>query len=192
MKTNSLMLRLLSVASCVSAQSKKQIREYGISSVTETITLFENGIEKETFKSQFMSWDKKGNVTEDAAWNREGSIRYREARVFDGDEEMEEILEYPAGKKGSDKPLFRKTVSKYSGGNKTEEKVFDKDGKLEETTIFTYNGMGDKTAETATDGAGQKTGYNTYEYDKKGLRALKTEFKADGTVKRKTAYVYTF
>ena len=187
------MLLLLITASISSfAQSKKQIREYNIRSVTETVMLFENGVQKETYKSLLMSWDKKGNLVEEAAWNRDGSVKYREIRLFDGEVETEETLEYPAGKRPSEKPLFRKTVSKYADGNRTEQQIFDKEGKLDETTTFTYNGMGDKTGEIVTDAAGQKTGYNTYEYDKKGLRVLKEEFKGDGTVKKKTTYVYTF
>lgn len=176
---------------CV-AQTKKQIREFAIRSVTETVTNFENGKEKETFKAHFSSWDKKGNLVEEAGYNKDGSLKYRETRKFEDDREVEETEEYPAGKKSSDKPSYRKTVSTYAKDKKVSEQLLDKDGKILETTRFTYNNMGDKTEELTLDATGKTIGSVRYEYDNKGLRTLKSEFDTDENLKRKSSYQYTF
>lgn len=162
----------------LSAQSKKQIKEYKIKSCTETTVLYTDGKESATFKSAFMSFDKEGNTTEEIQYNQDGSVKRRETAKYAGKNKTEEVVD-TRGDKDVDgsKNNYRKTTYKYNAnGDKTEETDYDAAGNVVKRTTYAYTKSGDKQFEVIYDGSGKLVKKFVYGYDNKGLRISKSTY----------------
>ncbi|GAB4132556.1 MAG: hypothetical protein Fur0041_03960 [Bacteroidia bacterium] len=178
------------------AQSKKEVKQFKIKAVTETLTTYENGKQTASYKSAYRVFDKEGNVTEDTEYNKDGSIRKRELSKYAGKEKIEEIQENNGTDDNNDDgpaKKYKKTTWKYnSSGDKTEETIFDEKGYILRKTVFTYNAKGDKLSETTYDTGGRMIKKVTYTYDSKGLRTEKKIFGSGEVLQKHIKYTYTY
>ena len=87
----------------------------------------------------------------------------------------------------------KKVTYKYNSSNdKTEENVYDGEGKLIRKTVFTYNRNGDKSAEVVMDASGKMIKKMIYTYDGKGLKSERKTYNGDNQLESSKKYDYTF
>lgn len=189
----------LLLATGAHAQSKKQIRELKIKGMTETTTVYKDGKETATYKSESKTFDKDGNTTQDIEYNADGSVKRKETSKYSGKDKVEEIVERPNGGNANDNDdeggpkKYRKTTWKYNAnGDKTEEVEYDASGNVTHKTTYAYNGNGDRTFEVEYDGSGKLVKKIAYAYNPKGLRTEKKVFGPTGTLEKQITYTYTF
>jgi len=174
------------------SQSKKEVKNYKIKSLTEWITITENGKEIK-YKDSFISWDKNGNITEKTDYNRDGTIKKKETAVFDsnGNKIGETLfdLKTPADKIDKNE----KFTYKYDmEDNKIEEVEYDGSGKVLTKKLSSYNSYNQKTVEVTYDGNGKITKKSVYLYNSKGLRVEKKDYNVTNILQSVKTYIYTF
>ena len=187
---------LFVVAFCISifsfSQSKKDVKNYKIKSLTEWITVTENGKEIK-YKDAFTSWDKNGNVTEKTEFNRDGTIKKKETAAFDSNgNKIAETLFDPKtpGEKADRNERF---TYKYDiNDNKIEEVEYDPNIKVLSKKVNSYNAYGQKTVEMTYDGSGKLIKKSVYAYNSKGLRVEKKDYSSENILQAVKTYVYTF
>ncbi|HTL82454.1 MAG TPA: hypothetical protein VL651_12160 [Bacteroidia bacterium] len=182
----------------LAAQSKKQIRDLKIKTMTETTTSYKDGKENGTYKSEYKTFDKDGNTLTDITYNSDGSIKRKETDTYSGNDKTSEIIEHPNGNTddgdNSDPKKYKKTTWKYNAnGDKIEEDEYDASGALLKKTTTAYNTTGDKMFEIEYDASGNILKKVAYGYDAKGLRTERKTFGTGGTVMEKhEVYTYTY
>jgi hypothetical protein len=187
---------LFSVAT-ISAQSKKEIKELKIKSVTETTILYKDGKESSSYKSQYKTFDKEGNTLTDTEYNPDGSMRRKETSKYSGKEKIEEIVEVGTKAGSSDDEngpkKYKKTTWKYNDkGDKLEEVEYDASGAVIKKVTYAYNGKGDRTFEVEYDGSGRLTKKVAYGYDAKGLKTEKKVYGPNDVLLKHVKYTYTY
>src|SRR4051812_18043780 len=106
----------------VSAQSKKQIKELKIKTMTETQTLYKDGKESVTYKSDYLVFDKDGNSTTEIEYNSDGSVKRKQTTVYQGKDKIEEVTEHPNDPDNDPQKKYKRLTWKYNAnGDKTEE-----------------------------------------------------------------------
>jgi uncharacterized protein YxeA len=200
MITRKIVLLLAFAAGCTfaaQAQSRKDVKKYGIKACTESITKTENGKEV-TYKDSYRSFDKSGNTTEQTEFTHDGKVRKKETARYDKDgnvlEEMSyELKDAKTGEAKDATSVSKKVSYKYNvNGQKTEESEFDGSGKLVKKTAYSYNTNGDRTGEVVYDAAGKLLKKVFYTYDKRGLKVEKKTFNGDNSLESTRKYVYEF
>jgi hypothetical protein len=182
------------------AQSKKEIKNNKIKSVTELETVTENGKEI-TYKIYYCMFDKSGRIIEETDFNKNGNIQKRILTRYDNNNnKIEETYFYDKGSKPVDdkikaeskQNLNTRTAYKYNANNdKTEETMFEiPSGKLITKQNISYNGKGEKVMEDTFNGEGKLIKKTTYTYDNKGLKVEKKIFNDANTLQTKKKYVY--
>lgn len=182
-------------AASLSAQSRKQIKELKIKSMTETTVLYKDGKESSTYKSEYKTFDKEGNTLTSIEYNQDGTVRHKEVSKYSGKDKIEEITENGSGKsEDSDAPKkYKKVTWKYNDkGDKTEEVEYDAAGAVSKKTVFTYNKLGDRATEIVYDAAGKVLKKTIYGYDAKGLRTEKKVYGPGDVLTRHVKYTYTY
>src|SRR5574337_897378 len=124
---------MLVLAFVLPAQSKKQIKELTIKSVTETVTKYRDGKETATYKATYKTFDKDGNTTLDIQYNENGTVRKKQTTKYDGKDKIEEVTENNGGDADDEDndnndaaKKYKKITWKYnSAGDKTEEVDYD-------------------------------------------------------------------
>lgn len=183
---------VLSNCLCLFSQSKKDVKNYRIKSLTEWITVTENGKEIK-YKDTFTSWDKNGNMTMKAEYYRDGTIKKKETATFDskGNKLDETFFEPKTAGEKTDK--YERFTYKYDEDeNKIEEVEYDASGKVLSKKASSYNSYGHKIAEVTFDGNGKATKKSTYLYNSKGLRVEKKDYNAANILLSVKTYEYTF
>lgn len=180
----------------LSAQSKKQVKELKIKNCTETTTLYENGKET-TYKSNYRTFDKDGNTTEDTEYNADGSVKRKETTKYSGKNKTEVVVDERGDKSDKDASsagkTYKKTTYKYDGdGDKTEEVDYDEKGNVIKKTTYTYNKNKDKLFEVVYDGNGRLVKKMAYGYDSKGLKVSKTTYGPNDVVQKVVKYTYGY
>ncbi len=193
MKTWACSCLLMLFALSVSAQSKKDIKNNKVKSITENITVVENG-KTSNYKSQYTVYDKGGNVIERTEFMPDGTVKKKETFVFDksGNKIEESLVEgKTAPDNGKEAKNYKKT-SKYNVNNdKVEEIEYDGTGKIVKKTAMNYSTNGNKTLEVEYDGAGKISKKIIYTYNSKGLRVDRKEYEGDTmTEEKKFDYQY--
>ncbi|MCU0432280.1 MAG: hypothetical protein MUC87_02360 [Bacteroidia bacterium] len=187
---------LLAVA--VSAQSKKDIRLYKIKGVTETTVVYEGGKEVANYRSEIKKFDKEGNTIENITYNRDGSVRRKEAAKYSGKDKVEELVQDVNNQKKNDEDnddgaKYKHTTSKYnSTGDKTEEVWYNEKGAVIKKELYTYNARGDRLTETTYDAAGKVTRKTVYTYDAKGLKTDKKVYGPGDVLQKHVKYTYSY
>ncbi|HEU4719226.1 MAG TPA: hypothetical protein VFU15_15385 [Bacteroidia bacterium] len=182
------------------AQSKKQIKDLKIKSVTETVTLYKDGKETSTYKASYKTFDKDGNVLSDITYNPDGSVRRQETNTYSGKNKTVEIVEKPNPGPSSDEDdtddspsRYKKTAWKYNAnGDKTEEVVYDASGNVVKKTTYAYSTSGDKMIEVTYDGTGKMLKKIDYGYDSRGLRTEKKIYATGDVLVKSVKYTYTY
>lgn len=132
----------LSVA-IVAAQKKKEIKKYGIRSVTTTDT--RSG---KTVNDSKVTYDGSGEVIEEVNYDKEGVLKSTLKYKYNKDGDALEESEYD--EKGI---LKEKKTYKYNAmGEKVEELVTDKDNKVLKKVIHIYDSKGLKIEKKTYDG----------------------------------------
>lgn len=180
--------------SALSAQSKKQIKELKIKSVTETSIIYKDGKEVSNYKSEYSTFDKDGNTTTQIEYNVDGSVKRKETTKYAGKEKVEEIIEHPNGGTPDPAPKkYKKTTWKFNtAGDKTEEVEYDASGNVTKKTTCAYNAKGERVFEMEYDGAGKLLKKTAYSYDKKGLRTEKKVYGPNDVLEKHVKYTYTY
>ncbi|MEX1188289.1 MAG: hypothetical protein WED33_03460 [Bacteroidia bacterium] len=185
-----IILQFILLSPCL-AQSKKQVRNYGITLALEEKIAFEDGKETQRYLKEKRTWNKKGELTLEEHYSKNGELESRESFNWEKGRLMEEMSE-KQDKKGSGKSEFYRKTYTYEKKNKVEEKEFKKTGELTKRTVFTYNRFGDKIQELEYSDQGVLVKTTTYTYNKKGLRTEKAETNAKGELTEKTMYKYSY
>ncbi len=182
----------------LSAQSKKKIRELKIKSTTETITLYKDGKQTASYKSDYSVYDKEGNTIEETEYNQDGTVKKKETTKYAGKDKTEVVVEHPNPEKeknnSDDGPKkYKRTTWKYnSTGDKTEEDEYDEAGKLVQKKTYAYNNNGDLMFEMEYDGSGTLTKKIAYGYDAKGLKTEKKTYGPNDVLEKDITYTYTY
>jgi lipopolysaccharide export LptBFGC system permease protein LptF len=185
-------------ALAASAQSKKDIRLYKIKGVTETTVMYEGGKETANYRSEVKKFDKDGNTIENITYNRDGSVRRKEAAKYVGKDKVEELvqdvnIQKKADDDNDDGAKYKHTTSKYnSNGDKTEEIWYNEKGAVIKKELYTYNARGDRLTETTYDAAGKVTRKIVYTYDAKGLKTDKKVYGPGDVLQKHVKYTYTY
>lgn len=181
-------------------QSKKDIKENKIKSVTEFVTVSENGKEI-TYKASYIAFNKKGDVVEETEFTKNGTIKKRETKKYDiNDNKTEETLfelkEKKAPKTAPEKVEITnlKTVLKYNAHNdKIEITELDAtNSKLITRQLFFYNNKGEKDKEETYDAENRIIKKAVFYYNNKGLKTEKKNFNENNILEVTKKYVYEF
>ena len=185
---------LISLAINTNAQSSKKVKALRIKSTTEWIMNYTDGENTPKRKDVFTAFDKEGNTTEKIEYGKDESIKKRQTFKYDGHENLLEEYNYETkADKDSKENNNKKITWKYnSSDDKTEENLFDLNGKLLKKTIYSYNKNGDKNSETICDGEGKLIKKSIYIYDSKGLKKEKRTLDAENKLESVKIYDYTF
>ncbi|CAN5853062.1 hypothetical protein BH11BAC7_BH11BAC7_23380 [soil metagenome] len=191
-------LLLLSIsffaASSLFAQSKKQVRELKIKSMTETSVIYKDGKEVANYKSEYTAFDKDGNTTSQVDYNADGSIKRKETNKYVGKEKTEEIIEHPVpSNDNGEQKKYKRTTWKFNpAGDKTEETEYDAAGNVVKKTTYAYNTKGNRVFEMEYDGAGKLLKKSAFSYDTKGLRTEKKIYGPGDVLEKHVKYTYTY
>lgn len=191
-----LFLLSISIFFCASlfGQSKKQVKELKIKSVTETSVIYKEGKEVSNYKSEYTTFDKEGNTTSQIEYNVDGSVKRKETTKYAGKEKIEEIIEHPvpSNDNGEQKKYKRTTWKLNPKGDKIEEIEYDAAGNVIKKTTCVYNPKGERVFEMEYDGAGKLLKKSAYSYDKNGLRTEKKVYGPGDVLEKHVKYTYTY
>lgn len=191
MKFSLLFFALIISQTSTLAQSKKEVRNYGISSFVETRILYENGVESKRLIKEKKAWNKNGQLILDEQYSKNGEIQSRETFVWNKDALIEETSENYRKEKSAKKEFVKKSYS-LQKKKVIEEKVFNEKNELMRRVTYLYNRFGDKIEEQEFSPSNELTKKVVYLYNKKGLRIEKAELDSRGIVTEKTLYEYSF
>jgi hypothetical protein len=180
--------------SSVFAQSKKKILKYKLKSITEYVTLHENGKEL-TYKESYILYNSDGKVLEETNTNRDGSIRKKETFKYDAGNNKTEATIYHKKEALTDKVEIenKRITFKYNANEeKTEEVEYDSNNKVTKKSIYTYNLQGEKSCEMCYDGEGKLKNKINYTYNSKSLKTKRETYHADNTLESVKIYSYEF
>lgn len=150
---------IVSIPAVSLAQNKKDLRKYGVKSVTEIVTKTEE-VKEITFKDSYQRFDKNGNAIEEINYRKDGTTKERIIRKFDEGNNLvqEEIFD------GSGK-LIQKLINTYNiDEEKTSETEFDGNGQEVKKTLILYNNKGLKTEKKVYDKSGKLVMLKKYHY----------------------------
>lgn len=180
---------------CCFAQGKKEIVKNKIKSITENVTLNENG-KQVTYKESYIFYNNSGKVLEETNFNKDGSIRKKATYKYDTKKNKTEETIFnkkEAEDNQKDVVVNKKTTFKYNANDdKTEEVEYDGNNKVIKKTAYTYNSMGEKITETYYDGEEKIKKKINYTYNAKGLKIKRETFGADNTPESIKTYTYEF
>lgn len=191
------------IGSCVNqanAQGKKDIKKTKMKSMTEFVTITENGKEM-TYKAYYVAFNKNADVIEETEYNNNGSIKKGETTKYDvNNNKIEEtyfqLKEKKIAKNNSEpiENINTKTVYKYNAHNdKTEEDELDiTNAKLLKKHLYSYNNKGEKNLKETYDAEKKLIKKETFVYNNKGLKVEKRTFNGNNELEITKKYVYEF
>ena len=181
----------LSIAVVSSAQSKKNLRTYGIIKKTETIVKYKDDLPGPSYISDVEKYNKQGEWIERIKYDKDGSIRKREVRIYKKGLIVEEIKDEPQEKEWTEKtPAYKHRTYTFDKEDLLEEKKLNRKGELKEKTVFKYNKYGDVIFETTTDKNGDLVELVIYTYDNRGFKKNRKTENADGKLIEIKTYDY--
>lgn len=161
MKKIILLVVLNLLSAVIFAQSKKEIKDAGVISRTETTSKLEKK-SMITFKESMEKYDENGNKTEVIEYNSKGDIKsfvqyeYNEKGKVTKESKIDPISKKPS-----------KTIEYlYEDDKLTKELLYNKKNELIETTQYTYEGRLKKEKKT-TNASGKLIETKVYTYEKK-------------------------
>lgn len=182
------------------AQGKKNIKNNKMKSITEFVTITENGKES-TYKAYYAVFNKNAEVIEEIEYNNNGSIKKKETTRYDpNDNKVEETCFYQKEKKTSKTNSEQsdnsnlKIVYKYNAHNdRTEEEELDLNNpNLAKKHLFFYNKKGEKDLEETYNAEKKLIKKEIYIYNSKGLKVEKKTFNGNNILETTKKYVYEF
>ena len=192
-KTSITLIALLLTQQAMLAQNSKKVKNFRIKSTTEWITTYNGDEKSEPKKDSYTAFDKDGNTIEHIDYNKDGSIRKKETAKYDNNGNLLEESTYESKSEKDSKDNNKKVSYKYNSSNdKTEENVYDGDGKLIKRTVYTYNRNGDKSAEVTMDPSGKVLRKSIYTYDPKGLKLERKNYNGENALESVKKYEYSY
>jgi len=176
----------------LAGQTKKQVRDYGIRSMTETHIEYNNGEEVRKFVKQKTIWDNNGNITLDEYYTKTGSLISRHTYIWKGKKLVEEKQEVNQRKKEGEPNEFKHYVYLYDGQRKIGRETFDKQGNLESKEVYNYNRFGDKIEEVVLNAKAEIITRTIFTYNSKGLRKERNKMDAGNITISRVIYEYTY
>ncbi|MES2140889.1 MAG: hypothetical protein V4511_14375 [Bacteroidota bacterium] len=182
------------------AQGKKDIKKNKIKSITEFVTVTENGKEI-SYKAYYVVFNKNSEIIEETEYTSNGSIKKGETTKYDvNNNKIEETyFEQKERKnpKNNSEPIEKiniKTVYKYNVHNdKIEEEELDiVNAKLNKKHLFSYNKKGEKDSEETYNAEKKIIKKETFIYNNRGLKAEKRTFNGNNELEILKKYVYEF
>jgi hypothetical protein len=157
---NLLFINCLFMSVLVFGQSKKDVKKFGIKSITETLTTFVDG-KALTINDSYQKFDKKGQLIEEMTYDRYGKVKHKRQMKYNnlGDKEEESTFD-------STGHLEAREVYKYdSEGEKIEEIRYGAKGELLSKAIFTLDARGLKTERKTYDAKNKLIEVKKYIYE---------------------------
>lgn len=194
---------LIFIVPCINhanSQGKKEIKKTKMKSMTEFITIPENGKET-TYKAYYVAFNKNADVIEETEYNSSGNIKKGETTKYDVSNNKIEKTHFEQKEKKNTKnnsePIENiniKTIYKYNAHNdKTEESEWEiTNSKLLKKHIFSYNNKGEKDREETYNAENKMIKTETYVFNNKGLKVEKKTFNGNNELEITKKYVYEF
>lgn len=182
------------------AQGKKDVKKNKIKSITEYVTIIENGKEI-TYKTYYVVFNKNADIIEETEYNNNGTIKKSETIKYDVNNNKIEETHFEQKEKkipkNNSQPIENiniKTIYKYNVHNdKTEESEFDiTNAKQLKKHIFSYNNKGEKDREETYNAENKMTKKETYYYNNKGLKLEKKTFNGNNELETTKKYMYEY
>ncbi|MDP1745139.1 MAG: hypothetical protein Q8L90_06160 [Bacteroidota bacterium] len=194
---------LILISPCVNysfAQGKKDIKKTKMKSMTEFVTITENGKEN-TYKAYYVAFNKNSEIVEETEYNNNGSIKKGETTKYDLNNNKIEETHFEQKEKKNPKnnsePIENiniKTIYKYNAHNdKTEESELDiTKAKQRKKHLYSYNNKGEKDQEETYNAENKMIKKETFIYNNKGLKVEKKTFNGNNELETTKKYVYEF
>jgi hypothetical protein len=160
MRSFLIILTLAILPMLVMSQSKKDIREAGIKSITIYKADYKTGVEKKVKESE-TTYNSNGSEAEVIEYDDLGKITKHEKYTYNANNDKETITEYDANGKV-------KKVTKYSyntNNDKAAEIECDASGNIKKSAKYIYSGKF-KTEKDVYDSSNKLTSKKTYVYGK--------------------------
>jgi hypothetical protein len=156
-----LLLNFISIA-----QKKKELKKFGIQTITTVET--RNG---KTFNDKQLTYDKLGEKIEEINYDKDGNLKNTIRYKYNKEGDVIEEIEFD-----SKALLVEKRTMKYNAlKEKTEEIAIDREGKIQRRSIFSYNANGLKTEKKVYDGSNNLLFLKKYIYGHKANEGIKSE-----------------
>lgn len=190
-----LLLLFTMSGNCLFSQSRKDLKNNRVKSITEMLTVTENG-KPVTYKDQYSTYDKNGYITERTEYNRDGTVKRKETATYDknGNKLEESLVEKKKdgkdGKEGESK-FMRKSYKYNANEDKIEEVEYDENGKVIKKLAMNYNTAGNKTLEVEYDTAGKIVKKILFTYNAGGLKVNRKEY-VNEVLEKEKKYEYQY
>ena len=177
------------------AQNKKTILKNNIKSITEDVTLYENGKEY-TYKESYILYNIDGKVLVETCNNKNGILVKKETYKYDNENNKTEETCYNKKEAEQEQKMQIKnsrTTFKYNAHkDKTEEVEYDSNNKVLKKVVYVYNNNGEKSCETCYDISGKIKKKVNYMYNSKNLRTKRESFRENNTLESVKNYTYEY
>lgn len=182
------------------AQGKKDIKKNKMKTITEFVTVIENGNEI-SYKAYYVVFNKNAEIIEEIEYSSNGTIKKKETTKYDvnGNKVEETCFQQKERKntKSSSEQIENvnvKTVYKYNAHNdKIEEDEIDlTNAKLIKKHILSYNNKGEKNSEETFNSENKMIKKETFTYNNKGLKVEKKTNTENNILENTKKYVYEF
>ncbi|MCZ4410195.1 hypothetical protein O3Q51_15340 [Cryomorphaceae bacterium 1068] len=173
-------------------QSSKTIRTYGIEKKTETLIIYNNGIEVARYTEEVEMYNSEGDWVEKLTYSSGGELKLHQKRTYDGDDVIDEttIDLNGSGIKNAKPPSFERIQYVYEKGEVVLEKKLSQNGEVLEQKESVYNKLGDLIEVTTKDGKGSVLKRETTEYDNRGLKIKESITDSSGAILKEKIFVY--
>jgi len=162
--------------------------------VTETAKLtdkFGKWTEEKRMPAETATFDAKGNLIEEDAYDVDGTVKSKAVYTYDTKENKAEEVSYKPRWRFFDGPVDSKDVYAYDEkGNLTEESSYNPDGTLKSKTVYARDAKKNLIEEAFYNPNGILKSKIIYTYDAKGNRTEEAVYNSDGTLRAKTVYTY--
>lgn len=140
----------------VQAQSKKDIKNNKVKSITEVIVKGDK-----TYNDTFQSFNKNGNVLEEIKYDNSGKIKERVTYKYNKSNKKSEQITFDASGNQKGKETYKYNADE----EKNEESIYDGNNKLISRSVYTYNAKGLKKQKKTFDAQGTLVQTKTYQYE---------------------------
>jgi uncharacterized protein YkuJ len=169
----------------VTAQGKKTVKKFNLKSTTVNTTDYSDGKER-TFTESIEKFDKEGNVIEDTEFNKDGTFKKKETRIYNKAGDITQECHYD-----KNDALINKLVITYNDNNdKLSEQKTDGNGKIISWVKYGYDAMGEKIFELELDEKGKTITKSLFSYDSKGLKKEKKVYDGNEVLLSVKKYTY--
>jgi len=147
---------IFSTSLSISAQSKKDIKNNKVKTVTEIITK-----DGKTIKDAFHRCDKNGNVLEETNYDNLGKIKERTTYKYNNINEKSEKVSFDAAGKQTAKETYKYNADE----EKSEENIYNGNNILVSRSVYSFNNKGLRKEKKTFDAKGTLIQTKTYQYE---------------------------